>query len=333
MNKRPPIDFETIKQGAKGKYLNLIFPAVGITLRGNPNHHQPCPICGGKDRFRCDDKGGDGTYICNHCGAGDGVKLVQQYTNSDYYETMKMIASIVGIDTDSPISDEQKQQWRADQIARDKKQAEQDRQAEQNAIAKANQMWSKATDPNPNHPYLVKKCINPMSIKQLGELLLIPLYYYNIETNQKALANLQTIDKDGNKKFLSGGKVAQCYSSLNTTAPQNNIIMIAEGYATAMTVLHATDYQYPMIVAFNANNLNPVSQFIRKQLPNSRIMIIADNDNATAHKSRQADIDNGKQPKDLAEYNVGIKKATETALTVGGEVVYPIIPNTNQGIK
>ena len=41
--------------------------------------HGPCPICGGKDRFRWDNKGGNGTYFCNQCGAGDGFKLLQEF--------------------------------------------------------------------------------------------------------------------------------------------------------------------------------------------------------------------------------------------------------------
>ena len=36
-----------------------------------------CPMCGGKDRFRFDDKGGRGTWICSQCGAGDEIELVK----------------------------------------------------------------------------------------------------------------------------------------------------------------------------------------------------------------------------------------------------------------
>ena len=39
--------------------------------------HCPCPVCGGKDRFRFDNKDGRGTYICNQCCSGDGLELIK----------------------------------------------------------------------------------------------------------------------------------------------------------------------------------------------------------------------------------------------------------------
>ncbi|WP_435052153.1 primase-helicase zinc-binding domain-containing protein [Escherichia coli] len=45
---------------------------------GAENRHQPCPVCGGSDRFRFDDREGRGTWYCNQCGAGDGLKLVEK---------------------------------------------------------------------------------------------------------------------------------------------------------------------------------------------------------------------------------------------------------------
>ena len=48
---------------------------LGVNIPMNKKHG-PCPICGGKDRFRFDDKDKRGTWICNQCGAGDGLNLV-----------------------------------------------------------------------------------------------------------------------------------------------------------------------------------------------------------------------------------------------------------------
>ncbi|CUH59373.1 toprim domain-containing protein [Thalassobacter stenotrophicus] len=42
------------------------------------NRHGPCPLCGGKDRFRFDDKSGTGTYFCNGCGPGTGIDLLMK---------------------------------------------------------------------------------------------------------------------------------------------------------------------------------------------------------------------------------------------------------------
>ena len=53
-----------------------ILPALGIPAEKLTNKHQPCPVCGDRDRYRFDDKDGYGSYICTHCGNGDGFHLV-----------------------------------------------------------------------------------------------------------------------------------------------------------------------------------------------------------------------------------------------------------------
>lgn len=50
------------------------------------NRHGPCPMCGGKDRFRFDDKDGSGSWICNGCGSGDGFKLLIAVTGKPFKE-------------------------------------------------------------------------------------------------------------------------------------------------------------------------------------------------------------------------------------------------------
>ena len=69
-----------------------VLPMFGIHERHLFNRHGPCPICGGKDRFRFDDKNGRGTWICNRCGAGDGVKLVMLVTGMTRGEALRAIA-------------------------------------------------------------------------------------------------------------------------------------------------------------------------------------------------------------------------------------------------
>jgi putative DNA primase/helicase len=53
-------------------------------------------MCGGKDRFRFDDKDGRGRYICNSCGAGDGFQLVQGVTGKSFTQIAKAISDLLG---------------------------------------------------------------------------------------------------------------------------------------------------------------------------------------------------------------------------------------------
>jgi putative DNA primase/helicase len=61
-----------------------ILPRFGIDTRFLINRHGPCPLCGGRDRFRFDDRDGTGSYICNQCGAGVGVILIRKLKGWDF---------------------------------------------------------------------------------------------------------------------------------------------------------------------------------------------------------------------------------------------------------
>ena len=75
--------------------------------------HGPCPLCGGVDRFRYDNKDGKGTYICNQCGAGDGMKLAMEYTKKPFHTMAQEIDKMIGngsYEHDAPKPDLSEQQ-------------------------------------------------------------------------------------------------------------------------------------------------------------------------------------------------------------------------------
>lgn len=80
---------------AQGNWRKLL-PQLGVDAKFLVNKHGPCPICGGRDRFRFDDKDGRGRYICNSCGAGDGFQLVQGVTGKSFTQTAKTISDLLG---------------------------------------------------------------------------------------------------------------------------------------------------------------------------------------------------------------------------------------------
>lgn len=81
------------------------------------------------------------------------------------------------------------------------------------------------------------------------------------------------------------------------------LILIAEGYATAAAVHETTNL--PVVVAFDAGNLRPVAEAIRKRYRTARILICADDDFATRG-------------------NPGLAAADQAALAVGGSWVAPV---------
>src|SRR5262249_52557940 len=75
-----------------------ILPQLGIETRFLTNKHGPCPLCGGRDRFRFDDKNGEGTYICGQCGAGNGIILLRKLHGWDFRTACDAIDRVIGTD-------------------------------------------------------------------------------------------------------------------------------------------------------------------------------------------------------------------------------------------
>lgn len=74
-----------------------ILQALGIGSEYLRKKHGPCPICGGKDRYRFDDKEGRGTWFCSHCGPGDGFGLLMAAYGWNFAEAAKEVEQVIGI--------------------------------------------------------------------------------------------------------------------------------------------------------------------------------------------------------------------------------------------
>ncbi|WUR14722.1 primase-helicase zinc-binding domain-containing protein [[Empedobacter] haloabium] len=80
-----------------------ILQSLGVDASFLRKKHGPCPICDGKDRYRFDDKEGRGTWICSHCGSGDGFRLLQHLKGWSFREAAKEVDRIVGTVPAGPI--------------------------------------------------------------------------------------------------------------------------------------------------------------------------------------------------------------------------------------
>jgi putative DNA primase/helicase len=70
---------------------------LGVDGQYLTNRHGPCPVCGGNDRFRFDDKG-RGLFYCNGCGgAGDGFQLLQRLHGWTFKVALAKVTAAAGL--------------------------------------------------------------------------------------------------------------------------------------------------------------------------------------------------------------------------------------------
>ena len=176
---------------------------------------------------------------------------------------------------------------------REREQAE----AQDYAARRAQRLWSDAKPATADHPYLARKRIPGLCLRQHGDCLLVPL-----RTVAGELVNIQRIHPDGTKRFLKGGRIAGCFALFGRELPEDGELYLAEGWATAATI--ATTLRLPVVTAMNAGNLAPVAQAIRAARPGLALTLAADDDHRTPG-------------------NPGITKAAEAARLVQGAMTWP----------
>lgn len=132
-----------------------------------------------------------------------------------------------------------------------------------------------------SHPYLTRKGITTHlhgATVRNGELI-IPLF-----NNRGQQQSYQRIFEDGNKRFASnhddkhpskGGRYWIPSKPEDTHNP-DQIILIAEGIATAATLHQATGL--PVCAAFNASNIEHIATDLRWDYSHATLVICADND-------------------------------------------------------
>ncbi len=145
------------------------------------------------------------------------------------------------------------------------------KEAHKAAAQRAEEIWEQ-TDPAPkSHPYLKDKGIKPHGIHVSRGNLVVAVM------DGDRITSLQFIGINGDKKFLSGGRVKGCYYRIGEK--DSETVYVAEGFATAATLHEITgDVCY---VAFTAGNLLAVGHAVRARHPSAQLVMAGDDDHAT----------------------------------------------------
>ena len=133
-------------------------------------------------------------------------------------------------------------------------------------------IWIGAQGASEDHPYLKRKGIRTHGARVTPDgRLVVPLYDVD-----GTLSTLQYIDHKGGKLYHPGGQTGGKFWMLGTM-DEPGTLYVAEGFATAATI-HQT-VNRPVVVAYSASNLVPVTGTLREMYGEAQdIVIVADND-------------------------------------------------------
>lgn len=189
-----------------------------------------------------------------------------------------------------------------------KRQYEKERREKQTQVAaQCRAEWPALPLAEPSHPYLVAKQVQPHTLRQRGNALVVPL------SDGERMVNFQTIQPDGAKRFRRGARLTGCYHPMGTISPDKPLL-ICEGFSTGASLHEATGL--PVACAMNAGNLLPVCESFRRRYPSQPIVVAADTDHVKEAQGKG---------------NAGLTKAREAARFIGAGVIWPPFNEDDQG--
>lgn len=184
------------------------------------------------------------------------------------------------------------------------------------AAERARHIWDRSRQCT-SHPYLTRKGIQAFGLRigswetrdsqgmpiRCENALLVP-----VRDEKKNVHSLQAIFEsavlDGrDKDYLAGGAKTGNFYTIGkpVVADEREVIVICEGYATGASLHEATGHA--VVVAFDAANLRPVAEKLRRRFPDADIVIFTDRDAELLAKS------------------VGTREGVAAALAIEGRVV------------
>ena len=142
-------------------------------------------------------------------------------------------------------------------------------------------LWRRANRQGTS-PYLARKGVEPEACRYFADgTVVIPLIRYDMP-RAEALRAVQRIKPDGAKFFTKGFAKPGCALRLGEIVPGRlNLVLVCEGYSTALSIRMATGHELVVYMALDAGNLAHVVPMVRALHPDHFILICADDDYRT----------------------------------------------------
>lgn len=173
-------------------------------------------------------------------------------------------------------------------------------QAWEEAAKKAQYIWSNTAPLPYDYPYLQQKFLPAYDARLYKGTMVLPVWSFD-----GRLQTLQFISQNGEKRFLTDGKMEGGLYRFGDPSPDENgdiRIDYGEGWATMATNFLITGRC--SVAAFNLGNLPQVAKPLRETFPGAKIKAILDNDRFT-------------------DGNPGITIGVEAAVEIGASYYIP----------
>ncbi|EGG9814454.1 hypothetical protein ID007_004315 [Salmonella enterica] len=276
------MDITEIKASARGRWHDVL-SRCGISLPPGKRHGE-CPICGGtpdanrkkkgpSDRFRLDDKGGNGTWVCSRCGSGDAIDLICKSQGINTGAALKLLNDVLGNGKSF--------------AAPPKAEIIPDRTPEQRLAEFRRHYQTIRPHVVRGHcDYLAGKGYGHVPVFKMGKTIKLRLDSGNSQLVGEGSTLIKLLNTSGELmgvEYISAAGKFYVTGSLKmgafhpVSSAQNDRYILAEGFATAYAVsLMFTSVN--VLVAFDAGNMLHVARALREKNPNARIAIAGDND-------------------------------------------------------
>lgn len=246
-----------LSQAYRGRWREIL-AGLGIPAKMLVNRHGPCPVCGGKDRFRFDDKERLGSFFCTHCGAGDGPKLAMLFTGLSFKELADKLNGNSGLGN---LPTPQSRQFANSRPPRE--------EASDTKRQRMNMLWGKAMPVRANDPagrYLTSRLgkipdrtglrFQPHCPYPEGDIWPAMLAVFVGSEGTPSGLHRTYLTEDGRKAPVASSKLSLgplIEGGAVRLAPSGTVLGIAEGIETALAA--SLMFDVPCWAALNANRL------------------------------------------------------------------------------
>ena len=254
-----------------------LLPSMGVSAEFLIDRHGPCPGCGGRDRFRFDDREGRGTFVCGQGGetlTGDGFDLLRHVHGWAQSEAFKAVSEYLGMSANLPPRQRPQQPAQTARTAT----------PQRTTGDYARQLWAKVNREGEvvaAHPYAVKKSITWAAgagrglatgkvIGTNADCLLIPAR--DIRTDE--VVAVQCISAEGAKQTFGPvrGHAFVCGNTLDRGIPW----FVCEGWADAASLVFHAHGGNAVAFACLGHHFDLVAQTVADHYAPRRLVIMED---------------------------------------------------------